>query len=204
MNEAFAILIAYLLGAFPAAYIMGRVRKGIDIREVGSRNMGAMNVIYQVGPVEGVTVIFLDIVKGVLAVFIAMQLSDALWVHLVAGATAVIGHAFPVYLGFRGGKGGATCIGVLAILLPQGDWIYIVVLLVSLAITRYLTLSYSIALLTFPFVAWLIYDSLTMVLFSIGLLLLPAVRYIPRVREMRAKAGSWRGVVLHSSLKQRL
>ncbi len=204
MAIALALILAYLIGSLPTAYIVGRLRRGIDIREVGSRNMGAMNVIYQVGPADGVFVIFVDIVKGMMAVYIATLLDSSMIVPLVAGAMAVIGHSFPVFLGFRGGKGGATCIGVLAWIMPWGVPVYIAMLLTSMAATRFLTLSYSLALVCFPFVAWLIYGSGTLIIFSVGLLMLPAVKYLSRVKEMYSKAGSWRKVLFRSSFKERI
>lgn len=201
---AVAIICAYLIGSFPSAYIAGRVRKGIDIREVGSRNMGAMNVFYKVGFVEGILVLAVDIGKGAAAVALARWLGVPMIAELLAGAAAVIGHSFPVFLKFRGGRGGATCIGVLIFLIPWSIPVYLAIFGLSLLLTRYPTLSYSVALLCFPFIAWLIYHSGVLVAFSVGILLLPGVKYIPRIKEMRATGGSWRHVFLRRSLKDRL
>jgi len=206
---AVAIICAYLIGSFPSAYIAGRVRKGIDIREVGSRNMGAMNVFYKVGFVEGILVLAVDIGKGAAAVALAywllrVPLYEPQLFVLLAGAAAVIGHSFPVFLKFRGGRGGATCIGILIFLMPWSIPVYLAIFGLTLLLTRYPTLSYSIALLCFPFIAWLIYHSGVLVAFSVGILLLPGVKYIPRIKEMRATGGSWRHVFLRRSLKDRL
>ena len=203
MTAAIAIIVAYLIGSFPTAYIVARLRKGIDIRTVGSRNMGAMNVGYQVGVPEGILVVFVDVAKGALAVFIAAQLGEPQIIQFVAGGAAVIGHAFPVYLKFHGGKGGATCMGVLAYLVPWAIPFYLGLLVLATVATRYLTFSYSVAFLCVPFVAWLVYDSAALVAFSILLVMLPAIKYIPRVKEMYATAGSWRRVVFRSSFKVR-
>ena len=200
---AIAIIGAYLIGSFPSGYIMGRLRKGIDIRQVGSRSMGAMNVFYKVGFVEGMLVLAADIGKGAAAVALARWLGVPLVVQLFAGAAAVIGHGFPVFLKFRGGRGGATCIGILAFLMPWGIPFYAGIFGLGLLLTRYPTLSYSIAFLCFPFVAWLNYHSPELIAFSIGILLLPAIKYIPRLKEMRATGGSWRHVFLRKGLKDR-
>ena len=199
-----ALLCAYLIGSFPSAYLMARFRKGIDIRNIGSKNVGAMNVFYKVGFAEGLLVLAMDIGKGAAAVALARWLGVPIIAELLAGVAAVIGHSFPVWLKFRGGKGGATVIGILAFLVPWGIPAYLAVFGLSLLMTRYPTLSYSIAFLCFPFIAWLIYHSGMLVAFSIGILLLPGIRYIPRIKEMRSSGGGWRHVLLRRNLKDRL
>jgi glycerol-3-phosphate acyltransferase PlsY len=201
---ALAIICAYLVGSFPSAYIVARLRKGIDIREVGSRNMGAMNVFYKIGFWSGLLVLAMDIGKGAGAVALARWLGVPMIAQFFAGAAAVVGHGFPVFLKFRGGKGGATVIGILAFLMPWGIPFYLAIFGLGLLLTHYATLSYSVAFLCFPFVAWLKYHSLELVAFSIGILLLIVTRYIPRVKEMRTAGGSWRRVFLRRNLKDRL
>ena len=198
-----AIIIAYLLGSIPSAYVVGRLRKGTDIREMGTRNMGAMNVFYTVGFWWGLLVLVTDVGKGAAAVGIAMALGVSEVVQFIAGATAVLGHAFPVFLQFRGGKGGATCIGVLTVLMPWGLPISFGVFCVILLITRFPTLSYSVSLVSYPLVAWLIHERWVLVVYSVGLLLIPLIRYIPRIKEMRDKAGNWGRVIRRRGLKDR-
>lgn len=200
---AIALVAAYLIGAIPPAYIAGHLIKGIDIRQVGTRNMGAMNVFYQVGFAAGLLVLAVDIGKGAAAVALARWLGVPEIVALLAGAAAVIGHGFPVFLKFHGGRGGATCIGILVFLMPWAIPIYLAIFGIALLLTRFPTVSYSIALLCFPFVGWLIYHQWELAVYSVGLLLLPAIKYIPRVKEMHAKAGSWRHVFLRRGLKDR-
>jgi len=200
---ALAIIIAYLLGSIPFAYLIGRLRKGTDIRETGTRNMGAMNVFYTVGFWWGFLVLISDVGKGAAAVGVAIGLGVGEIAQFVAGATAVLGHAFPVFLGFRGGRGGATCIGVLCVLMPWGLPIAFGIFCILLLITRFPTLSYSIALISFPFVGWLKYDRWELVVYSVGLLLIPLIRYIPRIIEMRDKAGNWGRFFRRKSLGDR-
>lgn len=198
------LICAYLIGSFPSAYLAGRFRRGIDIREVGSKNVGAMNVFYKVGFVTGLLVLAVDIGKGAAAVALARWLGVPMIAELFAGVAAVIGHSFPVWLKFRGGRGGATIIGILIFLMPWGIPFYLAIFGLSLFITRYPTFSYSVAFLCFPFVAWLIYHSGALVGFSLGILLLPVIKYIPRVKEMRSSGGSWRHVFLRRNFKDRL
>jgi len=211
---ALAIICAYLIGSLPTAYLVGRFRQGLDIRDVGTRNMGAMNVFYTMGVAYGLVVLLVDISKGVAAVLLArwlgilfdveLVISGVAVVELIAGGVAVIGHGFPVFLKFRGGKGGATCIGILGLLLwPWGVVFGLGIFIIALLVTRYPTVSYSLALACTPFVAWLGNHSGALVIFSVLLLLIPVIRYIPRVKEMRAKAGSWRHVFQRKGLQDR-
>lgn len=200
---ALAIILAYLVGSIPSAYVVGRLRKGADIRDVGTRNMGAMNVFYSVGFWWGVLVLATDIGKGAAAVAISSALGVPEVVVYLSAVAAVLGHGFPVFLRFRGGRGGATCIGILFFLMPWGVPICVALFGILLLVTRYPTVSYSVALLCFPFVGWFIYDDWQLAVFSAGLLLVPLVRYIPRLKEMRTRAGSWGHVFRRRGLADR-
>jgi len=205
-----ALIISYLIGSVPTAYLVARLRKGIDIREVGSRNMGAMNVFYNVGAAEGLLVLVVDIGKGSLAVFLASVLTGALEftfiIQLAAGVVVVLGHSYTVFLNFRGGKGGATCIGVLVYLIfrPWSSPIYLGLFLLLLLITRAPTISYSLAFVSFPFMAGFAEHSIPLVVYSVAILVIPGLMYIPRIKEMYSRGGSWKRVVFRSSVKERL
>jgi glycerol-3-phosphate acyltransferase PlsY len=215
-NIVIAIIIGYLLGSFPSAYLAGRLRRGIDIREVGSKNMGAMNVFYQVGIMDAVLVTLADLGKGVGAILLVRWLSgvtpitsfDILRDGLTAAA-AVVGHIFPVFLKFRGGKGAATAIGVLIFLMPWAVPFLFIVFAIALLITRNPTFSYSLLLIVFPFVAGFIYhdrrgEPLALVFYAIGLGVFLGLQYIPRIKEMHSKTGGdWRKVIRRRSLKER-
>ncbi|MFC1907051.1 glycerol-3-phosphate acyltransferase [Chloroflexota bacterium] len=198
-----ALVFAYLIGSFPAAYLTARIFKKIDIRDVGSRNVGAMNVFYKVGFWPGVMVLAIDIGKGAAAIAFIRWLGAPILVQLLAGFIVVMGHAFPLFLGFRGGRGGATVIGILAYLMPWGIPFYAAIFGLGLLLTHYPTLSYSVAFLCYPFVAWLRYDSPELIIFSLAILLLPGIKYIPRIIEMRKKGGSWKHVVMRKDIKDR-
>jgi len=210
-----AIVIGYLLGSIPSAYLAGRLRKGIDIREVGSKNMGAMNVFYQVGPMEAVLVTLADLGKGIAAILLMRGLlgiplnSSFDLLTGLTGAAAIMGHIFPVFLKFRGGKGAATAIGILIFLMPWAVPFLFVVFAIALLITRNPTFSYSLLLIVFPFVAGFIYvdhygEPLALVFYSTGLGIFLGLQYIPRIKEMHSKTGGdWRKVIKRRSLKDR-
>jgi acyl phosphate:glycerol-3-phosphate acyltransferase len=199
-----ALLAGYLIGSFPTAYIVARLRKGVDIRDVGSRNLGAMNVFYKVGFAWGLPVLAVDIGKGVAGVALARYLGTGLIVQMLAGVAVVIGHSFPIFLKFHGGRGGASCIGILIYFMPWGTPIYAGLFGLLLLITRFPTLSYSLAFLCFPFIGWLIYHRWELAVYSIGLVVVPLLKYIPRIIEMRRQGGSWKHVVYRKNIKDRL
>ena len=201
-----ALILAYLIGSFPSAFLIAKFVKGVDIRTVGSHNMGAMNTFYKVGFWWGMITLILDMSKGAAAVAVAWQLTHLDYVQLAGGVAGVLGHSFPVFLKFKGGKGGATCIGVLAYVMPWGIPIYPAIFGLSLLITRFPTLSYSIAFLCFPILAALVYHSVVYIVFSLVLLLIPVLRYLPRITEMKKGAGSsgWKHVAVRRNLKDRL
>jgi len=167
--------------------------------------MGAMNVYYEAGLVAGTLVSLVDIGKGIAAVLLARWLGVDLIFQLLAGLAAVLGHIFPFSLKFHGGRGGATTIGVLLILLPKAIPFWLGTSVIALLITRNLTFCYSMGLVCFPVVAGVIYGDMTLVAFSAGLLAFLGLMYIPRMKEMHSKAGgSWHGVIFRHNVNQRL
>jgi glycerol-3-phosphate acyltransferase PlsY len=214
-NIVIAIIIGYVFGSFPAAYLAGRFRRGIDIRDVGSRNMGAMNVFYQIGSAEAALVTLADLGKGIGAILLVRWLlgkdliSPFDFLTGLTATAAIIGHIFPIFLKFRGGKGAATAIGILIFLMPWAVPFLFVVFGIALLITRNPTFSYSLLLIVFPFVAGFIYvdhydEPLSLVFYSTGLGIFLGIQYIPRLKEMRSRAaGDWRKVIRRRSVKER-
>jgi acyl phosphate:glycerol-3-phosphate acyltransferase len=198
-----ALIAAYLVGSVPLAYLMGRWIKHIDIRQVGSKNMGTMNTFYQVGFIPGFIVMIVDIGKGAIAVAIARALDAPQIVELLAGMVAVLGHVLPVWLKFKGGKGGATCIGVLAFLMPWGIPIYAGTFGLVLLVTKFPTFSYSVAFAIFPLVGWLIYHSLVFVVYPVAILMIPGFQYLTRVKQIGQKSKGFRDAVFRKSLRDR-
>lgn len=139
MNEALAVAIAYLLGSIPFSYLAGRA-KGIDLRTVGSGNLGAANAFRALGRGPGIAVLLADVAKGVVAVVIARAITDDPWPAIAAGA-AMVGHVFPVWLRFKGGKGVAVGGGAVIALMPLASVILLSLWLVVTVVSRYTSLA---------------------------------------------------------------
>jgi acyl phosphate:glycerol-3-phosphate acyltransferase len=192
--DILSIIIGYLLGSISTAYIVARKRKGIDIRNVGSRNMGAANVMREIGTPEGIFVGLIDIAKGAGAILIAQTLNiSELWVF-GAGFAALVGHNFPVFAGFRGGKGSATVIGIFLVLAPQA----MLVTLVIVAIPFFTTRKFSAAILIgialvvvgfalLPLFIWLFEGSLMLVRYVLAIGIFMLVRNLSGIKQVLAK-----------------
>jgi acyl phosphate:glycerol-3-phosphate acyltransferase len=150
---AIAIAGAYLLGSVPSGYLAGRAR-GVDIRTVGSRNVGATNVFRTLGKPIGIAVMVLDIAKGIVAVVVARILTDDPW-PLVAAGAAVLGHVYPVWLRFKGGKGVAVGGGVAIGLVPWVALALVPVWVLLVALTRYVSLASIVVAGAFAPTVWL-------------------------------------------------
>ncbi len=133
-----AIPIAYLLGAIPTGYLFGKIWRGVDVRRYGSGGTGFTNVMRTLGKTAAVVVLSIDIAKGAIPVVIVGFATDVEIIRAVAGASAVIGHVYPIYTRFEGGRGVATAYGALLVLSPISAGAAAVGLLV-IAATRYVS-----------------------------------------------------------------
>jgi glycerol-3-phosphate acyltransferase PlsY len=151
MTGPLITLLAYLLGSIPFGYLIVRWQKGIDVRATGSGSIGATNVMRNLGVIGFVATFILDVAKGIAAVLLASKLSaeDPVWIAAAAVA-AVLGHCFPVWLKFRGGKGVATGVGVFIALAPLQVALVLVGFAIVVAITRYVSLGSILSTAAFP------------------------------------------------------
>ena len=138
MENVVAITIGYLIGSVPFAQLLAS-RRGIDLRRVGSGSVGASNVLRTSGVRPAVVAMCLDAVKGAVAVLVAQRLSLTPATHMAAGVAAVVGHVYPVWLRFKGGKGGATAAGVFAVMAPLAMAVACGVFVGAVWITRYIS-----------------------------------------------------------------
>jgi glycerol-3-phosphate acyltransferase PlsY len=187
-------LAAYLLGSIPTGFLVAKAR-GIDIRTVGSGNIGATNVFRFLGKPAGIFVLFADALKGWLAVvgvtwvvIQAFHLSQDQvtkeWLAICAGVCAILGHNFTCWLHFKGGKGVATSAGVLTALVPLSLIIILGVWIVVFALSRYVSLASICASFTLPFAAWLTHQSVTMIAITAALAVLAIYKHKANIKRL--------------------
>ena len=148
------VLVGYLLGSIPTAYIAGRLVKDRDIRQMGDANMGAANAFHQLGAKVGVAVFFIDAGKGALAILIAQVANIPQLAVLATGVATVMGHNWPIFLGFRGGRGESTTIGVLLTVITQPMLILAGPALATLFVKRNVILASCVLFIPLPLVCW--------------------------------------------------
>jgi glycerol-3-phosphate acyltransferase PlsY len=138
MEEIIAVAFGYLVGSVPFAFLLAQ-RRGIDLRHTGSGNVGAANVLRTSGVAHAVAAMCLDAAKGAVAVLVAQRLTDGSATPVAAGMASVIGHVYPAWLRFRGGKGVATAAGVFLVLAPMAGAIAGAVFALAVSVTRYVS-----------------------------------------------------------------
>jgi len=156
MNETMKYLVlifsAYIIGSIPTAYIIGRLTKGIDIRNYGSGNVGATNAFRVLGKKLGILTLIIDILKGFLPVYFLNFLlkSNVLNLQLIAGLFLIIGHIYTIFLGFKGGKGVATAAGVFLAITPIQMFLTLIVFAIILKTTKYVSVGSIISAISYP------------------------------------------------------
>ena len=188
-----AALIAYLLGSIPFGFIAGRIA-GIDVRQYGSGNIGATNTLRVLGKKYGYAVFVADVVKGFVAVRIALWLaqfdpSTNYLIGILAALFVVVGHSFPVWLGFRGGKGVAAAAGACLGLLPVATFIAVIVWTVTFFVFRFVSLASIIAAVALPLSAWLLGNARDPIVLGFSLLIAALIIFRHRSNIMRLLQG---------------
>ena len=179
------ILAGYLLGSIPFGFIIGKIGK-IDVTKAGSGNIGATNVMRTMGVTPGALVLILDTLKGAAPVWLAQAYSGDPLVIVLCGLAAIIGHTFPIYLGFKGGKGVATGGGVLLGLAPDMFVFGIILFLVVVGLTRFVSAGSVVAALT-VFILFILLGKPFPYTVLVGLAaLLIIVRHIPNIKRLIA------------------
>ena len=194
LNNISGLLLAYLVGAIPSAVWVGRTFYGIDVREYGSGNAGATNTFRVLGKKPGIAVLIMDILKGFLAVKIAYLVGDYepqspefIDFELALAVCGLMGHIFPVYVGFRGGKGVATMLGILIGVHPEAALFCALVFMVSFTISRFVSLSSMLAGITFPVVIMVFYSTNSSInIFSLAVAIMILVTHQRNIERLLA------------------
>ena len=192
-----SILFAYFLGSIPFGLLIGRWVKGVDVRKSGSGNLGATNVFRVVGKRWGVLVLFLDALKG----FIAVRVPDSffvsdypLWFLMMLAVAAIFGHIFPIWLSFKGGKGVATSLGVFIAIAYQPTLLTFLLWVLIFVVTRIISAASLMAACMFPLMIYLTSrnDPVFTFLFPISLLLVTCILFTHRANIRRILKGEER------------
>ena len=187
-------LTGYLLGSVPTGFLMGAAR-GVDIRTVGSGNIGATNVFRHLGVPAGIFVLLVDAFKGWVSVVLATELfhrwffvgsgpQSREWLGIIAGFSAILGHNFTCWLHFKGGKGIATSAGVLVALVPSALLIIFGIWIIVFGLTRYVSLASICAAVALPFGAWLTNASVVMISITAVMSALAIYKHKPNIQRL--------------------
>lgn len=180
------VVISYLIGGIPTAYVATQLLIDRDIRQLGDRNSGAANVFRNVSPKAGLAVGAIDILKGVVAVVLVQSLVDSTALAMTAGVAVLAGHNWPVHLGLRGGRGAATAIGVLFAMLPAVAIPVGAVALIILYFTKNAIKGLGVVLISVPILAWPVGYSYPIAIYALAIPLMVGLTHYLSVRSRTA------------------
>lgn len=185
------VILSYLLGSLPTSYILGKLLRGVDLREYGSGNVGATNAFRVLGPIPGIIVLLVDALKGWVAVYCISHLAGSglipgEWTKVFCGMAAICGHNWTIFLRFKGGKGVATSIGVFFGLVPQAIGIALLIGVAIIALSRYVSLGSISGAIIFPFLVAFLPFAWPLLYFWLALLagLLVIIKHIPNIKRL--------------------
>jgi glycerol-3-phosphate acyltransferase PlsY len=195
MQYLIAAFLSYVIGSIPNGLIIGKLLKGVDLRNFGSKNIGATNAFRVLGPWPALLVFLADMTKGLLGVYLGQYLTGTSVGQLVGGIFAITGHNWSLFLGFKGGRGVATGLGVIAVLVPKVTAIIFIIWAVIVYFTRYVSLGSIIAAGLLPVFIWLLDEKAEYLYFGILAGLFVIIRHKPNIerllkgQELKIKAG---------------
>jgi acyl-phosphate glycerol 3-phosphate acyltransferase len=178
------MIVAYILGSIPNALWIGKVFKGIDVREHGSKNTGSTNAARVLGAKLGILTLILDISKGAIPTLIATMLLDSSISVILVGICAILGHSFSIFMKFKGGKAVATTVGVFIVLVPGAILLAAVIFFLVFGITRYVSLSSMIGAISLPIWIVLFYKNIPLTIFGMIIAILIIVRHKSNIQRL--------------------
>ncbi|HHT46006.1 MAG TPA: glycerol-3-phosphate 1-O-acyltransferase PlsY [Firmicutes bacterium] len=175
------IIFSYLLGSISFGYLIAKMLKGVDIRKIGSGNTGATNISRLMGFKYAILVLILDALKGLLAILISSYLGFETWVVLLCGLAVIIGHNWPAFFAFRGGRGAATTLGVFLGLAPVPTLVVFGLFIVIILTSRYVSLGTIVAAVLIPFTMFLLNYPLNYFVFGLSVCIILLWRHYPNI-----------------------
>ena len=179
------IVAAYLIGSVPTGYLLGKLC-GVDVRTIGSGNVGATNVARAVGKSQGIIILIADAAKGYLPVFVALQLGQGSLTVALTAIAAFLGHLYPLFLNFQGGKGVATGFGALLALAPMATLVLVVVFALAVVATRIVSLGSLATAVAAPISLWLFHQQPVIVAMGCFLGAMVIIRHRSNIQRLLA------------------
>lgn len=186
----FAVIASYLIGAIPFGLIFSKIFSNVDVRTIGSGNIGATNVLRAAGKKAAVLTLLADALKGFLPVLLVQHLFNAEMTTVLSGVAAVLGHNFPVYLKFKGGKGVATSFGVVLAISPWIGFVSLLAWLAAAFLWRYSSLSALVAFACYPALTFMVTREATQPYQTLSLFIFGMIYYRHRENIKRLIAGT--------------
>ena len=186
MNLLFLLLFSYLIGSLPFSLIFAKLFKGVDVRQVGTGNVGASNTLISAGKAAGILAALFDLTKGFAVIIMARNFSGSDQIIALCGFLAIVGHDFPIYLKFKGGKGVATTMGALIAINPYAVWAGLGFYIISLLVTRYLILSTLLTVSILPLLLFYLKEDVWYIIFAVAVALLMIFVHREDVRRLIA------------------
>jgi glycerol-3-phosphate acyltransferase PlsY len=184
--KVFFVAIAYLCGSIPFAYIIGRVTKKADLRNVGSKNIGATNVFRTAGVGAGIITAIADILKGLAPVYFATFIDSSIFYSIAVGSCAILGHMFTIFLNFEGGKGVATGLGVFFVLMPLSSLVALCVFSLIFVFSGYASLGSVSAFVSFPITSYFLGYDTEVVLFAFLIAILIIYNHRGNLKKLKS------------------
>lgn len=186
------VVVSYLIGSLPTAYIFGKVLKGVDIRHFGSGNVGATNTFRVIGKLPGIIVLIVDIIKGYICVayiadffMYASPVARPELYRVFAGMAVIAGHNWPLFLKFKGGKGVATSAGVVIALIPKIFWLGFLMWVIIFSVTGYVSLASIIASISVPIFTLMFGEPVEIIIFLCILCMVITYKHRSNMRRLR-------------------
>jgi len=186
VNLLTLLLFSYLIGSIPFSLIFAKLLKGVDVRQIGTGNVGASNTLISAGKTAGILAALFDLTKGFAVIIMARSFSNSDWVIALAGFLAILGHDFPIYLKFKGGKGVATTMGAILAINPYAVWVGMGIYILLLILTRYMILSTLLAVSVLPLVLFYLKEDVWYIIFAVAAALLMIFVHREDIRRLIA------------------
>ena len=193
MNILLGAGLSYLFGSTPTAYLIFKKKKGRDIRKYGYKNMGALNIYHLLGPFHAFITFLIDAVKGAVPIWIAQSLEMSGSGMILCSLMAIAGHNWPIFLNFRGGKGVATSLGIMMVLMKRQLLLWLILVAIFFSLIRNFSFSMGLGFILIPLLSWMMQEPAYIIYLSILIPLLMFLRLFPDVIELnRLSSGNLR------------